>query len=55
MVAKLLEDDLKNQCLTVLELEPDEKGDNYLKYTVQYTFKIDLNDFFSEELPEDIL
>lgn len=37
-----------------MELEPDERGENFFKYTLSHQFKLNLKDFYEDEDEEDI-
>lgn len=48
-------DDQKKPCLQCFELEPDEKGTDFMKFTVSTQFMNDINDIFEDQEEEEIM
>ncbi|CAK78464.1 unnamed protein product (macronuclear) [Paramecium tetraurelia] len=52
---QLLDDDDKNMCVFSKELEPDEKGDNYINFNESFTFELNLTQYFEDYEESEIL
>ncbi|CAD8082674.1 unnamed protein product [Paramecium primaurelia] len=52
---QLLDDDDKNMCVFSKELDPDEKGDNYINFNESFTFELNLTQYFEDYEEAEIL